>query len=1072
MRKFVSRLLLLSMLLYLCLPLAGYVYAKENISISINDTVLSDAYSETIDGRLYVAARDVAAPMGLNLDWNDYNKTLKINGHGKMLTLIAAANFAIADNMAIDMQEPLKIISDRSIVDIGLLCDVLDAEFAFSEQENTYNITVDIPDSFVPDVVKSKGTVMSLKTTENFDNYKKVREIAEILDLSVEWDDTNKCVIFTSENGDALRATANKNHAWFNGNQIDCVVPLKVVDSIAYFNLDFVTDIFSVRIPDGYTPCREIAAELNLSVTWDDENKTLKFTDKNGNELDMILGNVLYTLNNKYFNNSAPLLIKNDTAMTNSDVVADAFSNNVTLTKAASYSLSAAATDKTFRGQIELVQKFSYSTSIIISVASVRSYVYSGSGSFTDVSSTTVNIPANTDTVKFSLDKTNCDSTDSYVVSYSLPTNNYYYSTAYMSSSSSMVVLNNLTNYSYYVRQFGYYEAASDLVISPVLLPNATLENKVFSGSIKTPSTHTFGSGAYVNISVRSVSYTENILASTTVYPTNNSQSCNFSVSVPNTSGNRNASLYLRYDISGGNKDIAPYGYYVNDSQSTVTLSSAYRWSLAENTSNINFVAGAKTPKTVSGTIRLPSGMKVSNADGLYFDISASSVRTAAYQQPFVITGTTTYQKAAKINYNQNSASYSVAMNLNTDETYIFGYTVSSFYSGIQPAGYAAASGYTTDVPSNAERYTYFSDTSSVNFNIPLISGYSFINNLPFDTSGYLAHSDKKTESNGSFVGYYLYLTAGQTITIDLKSSDFDAYLYLLGQDFSALRTDDDSAGGMDSRIVYYIANSGCYYIQASSYSGSATGAFRLTVNTDKKMSGNATFENASGTPVNSIGSNTQIQARYLIQNKGYAESCGLYMALYDKSGKLLKIQNKNITANGYTTTNDSLTMNISGYNNIGSIKCFAWSSAMDPFINPEVLDNSEESYTPPTNSTIILQAGNTVMTVQGSNIYLDVPPIMVNGRILVPLRSIAEAFEAEVEWHGDTQSIYMTRNGSTISMQLGSYNANVNGTNISLDVPPQIIDGRTMVPVRFIAEFWGTDVSWIEATQTLYITI
>ena len=112
-------------------------------------------------------------------------------------------------------------------------------------------------------------------------------------------------------------------------------------------------------------------------------------------------------------------------------------------------------------------------------------------------------------------------------------------------------------------------------------------------------------------------------------------------------------------------------------------------------------------------------------------------------------------------------------------------------------------------------------------------------------------------------------------------------------------------------------------------------------INTNNKISGNVTFENMNGTPIKNFNSDTQICAKYFVQNNGYAESCNLYMALYDKNGKLLNLLCKTITANAYTTANDSLTMNISRYQKSDKIACFIWSDSVEPLTNPEVLYRS-----------------------------------------------------------------------------------------------------------------------------------
>lgn len=100
--------------------------------------------------------------------------------------------------------------------------------------------------------------------------------------------------------------------------------------------------------------------------------------------------------------------------------------------------------------------------------------------------------------------------------------------------------------------------------------------------------------------------------------------------------------------------------------------------------------------------------------------------------------------------------------------------------------------------------------------------------------------------------------------------------------------------------------------------------------------------------------------------------------------------------------------------------------------------------------------------------IETDTPPTVVDGRTLVPVRAIFEAIGATVEWDNDTRTATGYRDGVIVSIQIGSTTAYVNGEARTLDVPAQIINGRTMVPARFISEAMGCEVSWYQTTQTV----
>ncbi|MGN0182911.1 MAG: stalk domain-containing protein [Candidatus Ornithomonoglobus sp.] len=114
-------------------------------------------------------------------------------------------------------------------------------------------------------------------------------------------------------------------------------------------------------------------------------------------------------------------------------------------------------------------------------------------------------------------------------------------------------------------------------------------------------------------------------------------------------------------------------------------------------------------------------------------------------------------------------------------------------------------------------------------------------------------------------------------------------------------------------------------------------------------------------------------------------------------------------------------------------------------------------------------------VNLNGSAISFDVPPQIINDRTMVPLRAIFEALGAEVEWNGELQTISATRGKYQIGMMIGGYNIVkiTNGTDvqtITLDTAPVIVDERTLVPVRAVAESFDCEVEWDGSTKTVEI--
>ena len=108
---------------------------------------------------------------------------------------------------------------------------------------------------------------------------------------------------------------------------------------------------------------------------------------------------------------------------------------------------------------------------------------------------------------------------------------------------------------------------------------------------------------------------------------------------------------------------------------------------------------------------------------------------------------------------------------------------------------------------------------------------------------------------------------------------------------------------------------------------------------------------------------------------------------------------------------------------------------------------------------------------VDSSPVYFDQPPVMVNGRVLVPLRGVFERLGATVTWDPASQTVMAQRAATTVSLRIGSPQAFVDGQPQYLDVPPMLVGGRTMVPLRFVSQALGAGVTWDAASSSVLIT-
>lgn len=120
----------------------------------------------------------------------------------------------------------------------------------------------------------------------------------------------------------------------------------------------------------------------------------------------------------------------------------------------------------------------------------------------------------------------------------------------------------------------------------------------------------------------------------------------------------------------------------------------------------------------------------------------------------------------------------------------------------------------------------------------------------------------------------------------------------------------------------------------------------------------------------------------------------------------------------------------------------------------------------------VSMQINNPVMQVNGISTEIDqgrgTTPVITGGRTLVPVRAIIEAFDGTVGWEESTRTVTLGKDGEKIQLVIDSKVARLNGAVHTLDVAPTVINGRTMLPIRFVAEGFNIAVAWNGRTQTV----
>ena len=107
---------------------------------------------------------------------------------------------------------------------------------------------------------------------------------------------------------------------------------------------------------------------------------------------------------------------------------------------------------------------------------------------------------------------------------------------------------------------------------------------------------------------------------------------------------------------------------------------------------------------------------------------------------------------------------------------------------------------------------------------------------------------------------------------------------------------------------------------------------------------------------------------------------------------------------------------------------------------------------------------------LDGAKVAFDVEPQIINGRTMVPIRAIFERMGADVIWDGQTGSAVCTKGDTVVRMTVNSMDLYVNNQLTEMDVPPAVLDGRTLAPARYAAEAFGATVQWSQKNNAVVI--
>ena len=193
------------------------------------------------------------------------------------------------------------------------------------------------------------------------------------------------------------------------------------------------------------------------------------------------------------------------------------------------------------------------------------------------------------------------------------------------------------------------------------------------------------------------------------------------------------------------------------------------------------------------------------------------------------------------------------------------------------------------------------------------------------------------------------------------------------------------------------------------------------------------------------------------------------HYAYYDDLTRLVKF--KAITAPEINTIgiyqNKSLPKKITLYDKKGNAlevyTCFK-----QAYLDAGYKEKAEDVLIIPESKQV--SADGVKVSLNGGFLEFDVAPSIINGRTMVPLRVIFEALSATVDWNSETRTVVSKKDDITISLTIDSDKMFINGKTVTLDCPATVIDGRTLVPVRAVSEAFGIGVEWNAENQIVVL--
>ena len=109
-------------------------------------------------------------------------------------------------------------------------------------------------------------------------------------------------------------------------------------------------------------------------------------------------------------------------------------------------------------------------------------------------------------------------------------------------------------------------------------------------------------------------------------------------------------------------------------------------------------------------------------------------------------------------------------------------------------------------------------------------------------------------------------------------------------------------------------------------------------------------------------------------------------------------------------------------------------------------------------------------VTIDGNYVWFDTEPQIISGRTMVPIRGIFEYMGATVEWDEATKTAICTKGNTIVKITVNSPDMYINNQIRKMDIAPCVVDGKILAPARFVAEAFGGEAYWNKPYNTVNI--